>query len=140
MAGSKARSTQYPCRHHHTVNVVFGDAGTSITMGYIPEYAFVVRAWAEVHTAFNSGTSDVLDIGYSGDADEYAAGASMNVATVGTKEDATTFNAAAVKRSTSGDLQLTCLYTSSGTAPTAGEMDVTVEYIVRNQAPDGVNS
>lgn len=138
MAGSKARSTQYPCRHYLGANIVFGDDATQIVLGFIPENAVVVAAWAEVHTAFNDSGTDLIDIGYDGDTDEYCA--NLDVSTVGTKLDATTFNAAAVKRSTSGDLKIVAQYDGANSDATAGEADVFVEYIVRNQAPDGVTA
>ena len=103
-------------------------SGSAVNIDYLPAGAVVVGASAVVVTAFNSATSDVLDIGTSGDGDGFAT--DLDISAVGLK--------AADELATSNDLYastatlLTATWTGAGTAPTAGHVVVIVEFMPDN--------
>ncbi len=102
----------------------FSETGT-ITIGTIPAGAVIINAGVVVTTAFNAGTTNTLDIGTSGDTDGFAT--ALALGTIG--------RIVADEMATSNDLYSTsevtlqCVVTLSGTAATAGEGFVYVEYI-----------
>lgn len=103
-------------------------SGTAVTIGTIPAGAIVTNAYGIVTTAFDSGTSDVLDIGTSADGDGFAT--DLDISSVGKK--------AADELATSDDLlaatdtDITFSWTGAGTAATAGALEVVVEFIPDN--------
>lgn len=106
----------------------FEDEGTFV-VGTLPEGACVVRAYCIVTTAFNSGSSDVIDCGIQGgDVDAFLDNDS--IATAGLVQDLTALHASdELYSATEQVVQAT--YTSSGTAPTAGRGVVCIEFINR---------
>ena len=126
--------------HHNLVHflrtqVTFEDDGSTLSLGWVPAEASILRGGVVVSTAFDSGTSDVLDIGFrnagdgtSDDADEYATLLDLTTAgVISTDEMATAADAYHPEGA-----EITCAYASTGTAPTAGVGEVWVEYIVKN--------
>lgn len=109
--------------HYFRKRIIFSD--TVVTLGVIPAGAIVINAGVVVTTAFNAGTTNVLDIGTSGDDDGFAT--DLALGTIG--------RIAADELATSNDLYstsdvtLTATYAQTGTAATAGEGFVFVEYI-----------
>ena len=105
--------------------IIFSETGT-ITIGTIPAGAVIINAGVVVTTAFNAGTTNTLDIGTSGDTDGFAT--ALALGTIG--------RIVADEMATSNDLYSTsevtlqCVVTLSGTAATAGEGFVYVEYII----------
>lgn len=118
--------------HYFRKGVSLSDltSGTAVTLGTIPSGAMVVDAYAVVTTAFDSGTSDVLDIGTSGDGDGFAT--DLDISSVGKKsaDELATSDDLVV----SADTDLTFAWTGAGTAATAGAMEVVVEFIPDNDA------
>ncbi len=123
-----------PAREYHTQqthylrkNIDYTDTST-ITVGKLPAGAIVVGAGVVVSTAWNSGTSDVLDIGTSGDGDGFAT--DLALTTIG--------NIVWDELATSNDLYsasevtITAAITSVGTTATAGVGHVYVEFIPNN--------
>jgi hypothetical protein len=104
--------------------IIFSETGT-LTIGVIPAGAVVINAGVVVTTAFNAGTTNTLDIGTSGDTDGFAT--ALALGTIG--------RIVADEMATSNDLYSTsevtlqCVVTLSGTAATAGEGFVYVEYM-----------
>lgn len=104
--------------------IVYTETGT-LTIGTIPAGAVVINAGVVVTTAFNAGTTNTLDIGTSADTDGFAT--ALALGTIG--------RIAADEMATSNDLYsasevvLQCVVTLSGTAASAGEGYVFVEFI-----------
>jgi len=121
--------------HFLRTTVSYTDDGATLSLGWVPANASIVRGGVVVLTAFDSGTSDVLDIGFRNagdgttlDADEYATDLDLTTAGVIAADEMAT---AADAHHPEG-AEITCAYTSAGTAPTAGTGYVWVEYIVDN--------
>lgn len=110
--------------HFLRKDISYTDTST-VTVGVLPAGAIVVGAGVVVSTAWNSGTSDVLDIGTSGDGDGFAT--DLALGTIG--------NIVWDELATSNDLYstsevtVTCAVTSVGTAASAGTGHVYVQYI-----------
>lgn len=111
--------------HYFRRRITFSETGT-LTIGSIPAGAVVINAGVVVTTAFNAGTTNTLDIGTSADTDGFAT--ALALGTIG--------RIVADEMATSNDLYSTsevtlqCVVTLGGTAATAGEGFVYVEYIV----------
>ena len=111
--------------HFLRKEVTFSDNGSTVTVGKLPPGAIVVSAGVIVSTAFNAGTSNVLDIGTSGDGDGFAT--DLALGTIG--------NIVWDELATSNDLYATTEVTVTadvalaGTAATAGTGHVYVEFI-----------
>jgi hypothetical protein len=122
--GSQARVYHTNQIHYLRKDIVFTDTAV-MTVGVLPAGAIVVDAGVVVSTAWNSGTSDVLDIGTSGDGDGFATDLSLR--TIG--------NIVWDELATSNDLYsasevtITCQAASTGTTATAGLGHVYVAYI-----------
>lgn len=99
-----------------------------VTVGVLPANAIVLRGGVAVKTAFNAATTNVLDIGTSGDDDGFATDLALGtVGVIVADEFATSndwFSTAAVT--------VTCTYAQTGTAATAGAGYVWVEYLANN--------
>lgn len=133
--------TGYQTEHNHVhflrVKKAYSDitSGTQFSLGWVPAGAVVLDAGAHVDTAFNSGTSDVLDIGFrnSGDgttADDNEYMSAVSIASVGNKK--------ADDIATAGDCvhpkgaEITAKWTAVGAAATAGVLYAWCSYIVDN--------
>lgn len=121
-----------PARVFHTQQthflrktVTYRNNGSAVEVGVIPANAVVINAGVVVTTAFNAGSTNVLDIGTSGDDDGFAT--DLALGTIG--------RIAADELATSNDLYstsdvtITATVALSGTAATAGEGIVYVEYL-----------
>ncbi len=89
----------------------------------LPAGAVIVSGSAFVTTAFNAGTTATLIVGDAADADRYT-GAALDVSAVGAKGLVPNGYAMPAE----GDLLVT--YASTGTAATAGELRLVIQYIV----------
>ena len=123
--------------HYLYLDFTFADAGLNV-LGQVPRGAVISDAYVAVSTAFNAGTSSVLDIGFqesgSGAADDDNSYAdNLDVSTVGRKTN-TTIDTSAGLLHTEG-AEITATLTLTGTAATAGAARVVVEYTVDNNAP-----
>lgn len=122
-----------PARQYHSQqthflrkSITYSNIGSTLEIGVVPAGAIVINAGVIVSTAFNSGTTDVLDIGTSADTDGFAT--AMTLRTIG--------RVPADELATSDDLgpyasdtTLKCVLSSTGTAATAGAGEVYVEFI-----------
>lgn len=110
--------------HFLRKDISYTDTST-VTVGVLPAGAIVVGAGVVVSTAWNSGTSDVLDIGTSGDGGGFAT--DLALTTIG--------NIVWDELATSNDLYsasevtVTCAVASVGTPASAGTGHVYVQYI-----------
>lgn len=118
--------------HYFRKGVALADltSGTAVTLGTVPAGAVIVDAYAVVTEAFDSGTSDVLDIGTSDDGDGFAT--DLDISSVGKKaaDELESSNDLVV----SADTDITFAWTADGTAATAGAMEVIVEFIPDNDS------
>jgi hypothetical protein len=121
--------------HFLQATVVFGDDGNSVSLGFLPAGAAVIRGGVVVTTAFNAGTSNVLDIGFrnavdgtSDDTDEYATDLALGTAGVIAADELAT----AADAYTASGAEVVATPALTGTAATAGSGIVWVEYLVDN--------
>lgn len=92
----------------------------------LPAGAIVVGGQISVITAFNSATSDVVDLGDSGSATRYAS--ALNVHTAGGVALSRSDYVLPATGGNTGNIKLK--WTGVGAAPTAGEILVAVEYVL----------
>lgn len=119
----------HTCQVHYLRRLIGeADEGTgALTVGVLPAGAIVVGAGVVVSTAFN-GTSPILQIGTSGDADGFAT--NLALGTIG--------NIVWDELATSNDLYsasevtITCTVSATGNDSTAGVGHVYVTYIPNN--------
>jgi hypothetical protein len=112
--------------HYLSKAIVFGDDGSTLTLGKVPPYAAVIRGGVVVTTAFNAGSTNVLDIGTSDDTDGFATDLALGtVGVIVADEMATSNDSFATTERT-----IQCVVDLTGTAATTGAGYVWVEYIV----------
>lgn len=75
-----------PMSNHLTKQVSFAANGTTTTVGVIPANSYVKSINIIVTEAFNAGTTNTIQVGYSGTAGGYAG--ATDVSTVGVKSGA----------------------------------------------------
>lgn len=128
-AGSTARQYHTQQTHYLRRSISYTDDGSTLDLGYVPAGAIVINAGVIVTTAFNAGSTNVLDIGTSADTDGFAT--DLALGTVG--------RVLADELATSNDLGpyaadtlLQCVVDLTGTAATTGAGEVFVEFIVDN--------
>lgn len=128
-AGSTARNAHVQQVHYLRKTIAFGSAAATSTLGTLPVGAIVIDAGVIVSTAFNSGTSDTLDMGTSGDTNGFATLLDLTTAgrivadEMATSNDLGPYAAATV---------IQAVYTPAGTAATAGSGEAYVTFIVDN--------
>lgn len=136
-AGTAARTLSFQAVHYLRKTVTYSDAGISTGIAFnapLPAYAQILSTYANVITAFNAQTTNVLtigtnsssynDIAAAGGIDETTTG--MQVVTTGGGLNITTDTTVYVK------------YTQTGTAATAGKARIVIAYVIDNDADQGV--
>ncbi len=128
MAATQATEMSVPCIHYLRRDIGEADeGGGALTVGVLPARAIVVTAGVIVSTAFN-GTSPIVQIGTSGDADGFAT--NLALGTIG--------NIVWDELATSNDLYstsevtVTTTVTATGNDSTAGYGSVYVGFIPYN--------
>lgn len=106
-------------------NFVFGDTAAKL-IGSLPANAAIVRAYAVVSTAFDSGTSNVIDIGTSGDPDHFVN--DIDVKTSAGVIAGTVIAGTAGVQDADGSTEIYATHVPVGTAATAGACEVVVEF------------
>lgn len=126
---SKSNTRQYPLVMH--VPVTFADllAGVSLSAGDLPGDAVVLRGHFVVTTAWDTGTSDVLDVGLNAQND---LANDLDLKTTGAKA----LTGIYVKPTGVAGFDVTLKSTAVGTAPTAGEGYLVLEYIGTNRVSE----
>lgn len=125
-AGDVAQRYHHNMVHYLGKSITYADNGSVITLGYVPAGAVVLRGGVVVTTAFNAGSTNVLDIGTSADDDGFATDLALGTIGVIVADEMATTND---MYSTSA-IQVTCTPALTGTAATAGAGVVWVEYII----------
>lgn len=132
-AGTVARQYSQQMVHYLRKNITYSDNGVAVTVGVLPAGAQIINTISGVYvrTAFNAGSTNVLDIGTSANDDLYgtdiALGTKAFVAIdeAATATDVNTWYIAA-------DTTITATVALSGTAASAGEAIVQICYTVNN--------
>ena len=104
----------------------FGDI-TAKKLGSLPANALILRAYAIVTTAFDSGTSNVIDIGISGTAANFVN--DIDVKTAAGAIAGTLVTTTVGVTSATGSTEIYATHIPSGTAATAGACNVVVEFM-----------
>lgn len=106
-------------------------SGAAIGAVKIPYGARVLGGFVVVETAFDSGTSDVLDVGDGVDDDRYTA-SQIDLQALG----ATALDVTGYKYTTTDFIDLT--WTAVGTAATAGALQLIVFYAIDGNQDAGI--
>lgn len=116
-----------------TYSTLAADDGTSEGVIQVPEGATVIGGFINVKTAFDSTTSDALDIGDGDDIDRYTA-TPIDLQSTGV----TALDITGYQYTSQDDIDVQWTAGSTGTA-TAGEAEIVVQYVVDGRAafPEG---
>lgn len=124
--GSKGQAYYTNQVHYLALAVTFADNGLVKTLGTVPAGAVVIRGGVAVSTAFNAGSTNVIDIGTSADDDGFATDLALGTIGVIVADEMATSD----DFYSTSDITVTATIALSGTAATAGAGVVWVEYIV----------
>jgi hypothetical protein len=105
----------------------FADDGSTLELGWAPVGATVIRGGVVVSTAFNAGSTNVLDIGTAADPDGFATDLALGTIGVISADEMATTNDAGPFTS---DTQIVCVVDLTGTAASAGVGRAWVEFIL----------
>lgn len=129
-SGSPGRQSHWQHTHFLRRTFNFDTAGFATSgqgyVGTLPPGAIVRGTMVKVHTAFNSATSDVVDVGNASSAQAYVAAANLQLS--GGQYAITGMDATMPTEPT----DVLALWTGVSTAPTAGSVTVIVEYFPNN--------
>lgn len=130
-AGTPARMLPFQATHYLRRRVTYADvSGTQYKMGVLPTGALVLGTSIAVKTAFNAGTTNVLIVGTLADDDALVAAAGVDETAVALTRVTPATLAGLV--APTADTAIYTKYTQTGTAASAGEAIVVVEYVVDN--------
>lgn len=120
--------------HYLRCNISYADGASKVyTIGSAPAGSQIIQALSGVYvtTAFNAGTTNVLDIGTTADDDLYATDLALGTkAFVAIDEAATATNVNTWYLSS--ETTFTCTLALTGTAASAGAGVVVIAYIPNN--------
>lgn len=129
-SASAGRASHWQHTHYLRRTFDFNTAGFSTALtgyvGTLPPGAITRGTMVKVQTAFNSVTSDVLDVGWSGA--EQALVAAADITAAGGQFAITGMDATMPTEAT----DVFAKWTGTGTAPTQGRVTVIVEYFANN--------
>lgn len=120
-----AREYHQKLVHYLRRDFTFADNGKQLVVGEVPNGAIILRPDSGVHisTAFNAGSTNVLDIGFSGDDDLFGTDLALGTATFVPVDEVT----GAFYRS--ADSVITATPSLTGTAATAGVGHIIIAYV-----------
>lgn len=128
-AGSVARRHPYQMIHYLRKTIVFGDDGTTVTVGTIPAGSLILTpiSGVQVDVAFDGNSSNVLSIGASTDSGTNDMASAISLAAIGfvTIDETTTAKVVSV------DTKVVAAVTSTASAA-AGRGEVIICYIPDN--------
>lgn len=112
--------------HYLIKKVTYSDNGSAKTVGVIPANSLIIKpaSGIQVTTAFNAGTTNVIDVGYSSEDDLFATDLALGTATFVALDEA--IGGFFV----SSETTVTATVGLSGTAATAGEGYVVIAYVI----------
>ncbi len=127
-----ARQSHMQDVHFLRVSLTLADlvaASTAgIQIGTLPAGARVLRSHALIETAFNAGTTNVLDVGTVADPDQFIPTATALAGATGLK----TLAPPALQSIIAVDTAVIAIYSQSGTAATTGLVTIMIEYLPNN--------
>ncbi len=106
-----------------TANLTYADDGTAVEAGTLPANSKIIAIKCLVNTADDAGTTAIIDIGKSDD-DNYWAN-DIDVKTAAGDISVTMLVPAIL----TADTVIEILLTEAGTAATAGDFDIIIEYV-----------
>jgi hypothetical protein len=101
-------------------------ATNTVTVGTLPANARITSIFVQVPVVSNAATTATVSVGLSGGSATYFSTAQDVKAAIGNFSQAATANWAVATASQA----VTCTYTETGTASTAGKFSVAVNYVV----------
>lgn len=129
MTIAKNSGRQYPLATRVAFALAdFGASGVAEAAVVLPSNAIVVGGYLQIVTAFDSGTSDSIEIGITADTDEYLTATDAQAIAV------TALVPSAYKHVASDPVVLEL--TSVGTAATVGDGYLYIEYIIEDRATE----
>lgn len=109
--------------------ITYLDAGSAVTIGVLPAGAIVVGGGVQIVTTFNDSGTDLLDIGTSADADEFASALVISAtAPVWIPADELATNNS---YSETAETTVTATYTGQNADPSAGVADIVIFYVTK---------
>lgn len=130
-AGTTAREYHTHQVHYVSKDFTFADRGNTLTIGYAPAGATVIRGGIVVSEVFNAGTNNRADLGTRADTDGFATLLALGtVGVIAADEMATTNDAGPF----TVDTELVVVVDVTGTTPTTGKGRAWLEYILNDDA------
>jgi hypothetical protein len=127
MSGPSARNDGTQTIHYLRKSIAYTDGVAAVvTVGLVPINAVVLRGGVVITTAFNAGSTNVLDIGTLADDDGFATDLAMGTIGVIVADEMATSNDMGPM---TADTAITATLALTGTAPTTGAGIVWVEYM-----------
>lgn len=129
MAGT-ARQTQFQHSHFLRKRVNYNDAGvaTGVLVGTLPAGAIITSVKVLIATAFNAGTTNVMNVGTTTTGGEVGATGDILAGAAGQKAPTAYTSLGAM----ASDTDIWASYTQTGTAATAGVAYVIVFFVPNN--------
>jgi hypothetical protein len=123
--GSVARDTRLSTVQYIAKTLTFANAG-QVLVGTLPAGAVILKAasGAHVHTVFNAGTTNTIDIGTNADGDAFGSSLAGGAVAFVPLDEAADFKLAA-------DTAIYVEYKQTGAAATTGEATIYIAYIPR---------
>jgi hypothetical protein len=122
-----ARYTHHPHVHFLRRDITYADAGVAKVLGTIPAGSVIVKPMSgvNIHTAFNSSGTDLIDIGTTLDDDLYATDLAAQTVGFAPLDEA-------VSQYVSVDTTFVVTYAQSVADATAGVAQAVIAYIPNN--------
>lgn len=137
-AGTVARELPFQAVHYLRKGIAYNTTGigtdATVKVGVIPSGAVVQNVQVKITTAFNAGTTNVIDVGTSSNDDAYVDGGTTGNGDgdVDATSTGSTFVWRGADETHSADTTIYVTYTQSGTAATTGAAEIIVTYIPDN--------
>lgn len=125
-AGTDAQEYHTNQVHYLSRSFTYADDGSTLTLGTVPAGSVVLRGGVAVTEAFNAGSTNVLDIGTSGDTDGFATDLALGTIGVIVTDEMATSNDAYC----ASDTVVSITVDLTGTAATTGIGKAWLEYVV----------
>lgn len=114
--------------HYLTLDTVYNTAsiGTGVSMGTVPADSIILPHHVEITTAYNAGTTNVLEVGTAGTANKYVAAGDVDETTIAFTANITT---GCITETSATEIFIK--FTETGTAATAGASTVIIPYLTK---------
>lgn len=119
-----ARQTEEQQTHYIRATVNYNDAGigSGVVIGTLPKGAVIVGTTVYCKTAFNAGTTNALQVGTAASGTQVT----NDAATAGARNTVPALDLSA------GDQDIFATYAQTGTAATAGQATIVIQYAPNN--------